>query len=79
LQEIWRSGGRSVAVETGDVVILLDDFALAGAKIMLSGGVEGSRNQAGGLGELDGLGAALGAELVKEAAGVGFHGVFANE
>src|ERR1700719_3957528 len=40
---------------------------------------EGLRNQAGGLGELDCLGAALGAEFVEEAAGMGLHGVFADE
>jgi hypothetical protein len=45
---------------------------------MLSDG-EGLRNEAGGLGDLDGLGAALGAEFVEEAAGMGLHGVFTDE
>ena len=45
---------------------------------MLSGG-EGLGNEAGGLGDLDGLGAAPGAELVEKAAGMGFYGVFADE
>src|SRR5882724_3709087 len=36
-------------------------------------------DEAGGFGDLDGLSAAPGAELVKEAAGVGFDGVFADE
>src|SRR5229473_7130857 len=40
---------------------------------------EGLRNEAAGLGDLDGLGAALGAEFVEEAAGMGLHGVFADE
>jgi hypothetical protein len=56
----------------------LDDFAVARRKIMLSGG-GGSRDQAGGLGDLDGLGAAPGTELVEEAAGMGFDGVFTDE
>ena len=46
---------------------------------MLSGGGGGLRDEAGGFGDLDGLGAAPGAELVEEAAGVGFDGVFADE
>lgn len=37
------------------------------------------RNEAGGLGDLDGLGAAPGAELVEEAAGMSFDSVFADE
>ena len=45
---------------------------------MLSGG-EGLGNEAGGLGDLDGLGATPGAELVEETAGMGFYGVFADE
>jgi hypothetical protein len=36
-----RSGGGSVAGAEGYVVILLDDFALKGRKIMLSGGGKG--------------------------------------
>jgi len=36
-------------------------------------------DEAGSLGELDGLGAASGAELVEEAAGVGLYGVFADK
>jgi len=36
-------------------------------------------NEAGGFGDLDGLGAALCAEFVEEAARVGFYGVFAHE
>jgi len=36
-------------------------------------------NEAGGFGDLDGLGAAPGSEFVEEAAGVGLDGVFADE
>ena len=45
---------------------------------MLSGG-EGLGNEAGGFGDLDGVGAAASAELVEEAAGMGFDGIFADE
>lgn len=38
-----------------------------------------SRDEAGGLGELDSLGAAPRAELIEQAAGMGLHGVFADE
>ena len=40
---------------------------------------EGLGNEAGGFGDLDGLGAAPGAEFVEEAAGMGFDGVCADE
>jgi len=46
---------------------------------MLSGGGGGLRDEGGGFGDLDGLGAAPGAEFVEEAAGMGFYGVFADE
>jgi len=74
-----RLSAGSVVGEAAVVVTLLDDFGFGGRKIMLSGGVEGLRDEAGGLGYLDGLGAALGAKLVKEAAGMGLNGVFADE
>src|SRR5258708_6186271 len=41
--------------------------------------MEALGDEAGGFGDLDGLSAAPSAELVKEAAGVGFDGVFADE
>src|SRR5580704_16143531 len=46
---------------------------------MLSGGAEALRNQPGGLADLHGLGPPLSAELVKQPAGMGLYGVFANK
>lgn len=47
-------------------------------KITLLGG-EKSRDDPGGLADLHGLGTAFCAELIKEPAGMGLHGIFADE
>src|ERR1700680_3633343 len=54
-------------------------FCLGGRKIVLSGGADPSRDQPGGLAELHGLGAPLGAELIKQAARMGLDRVFADK
>ncbi len=61
----------------GFVVILLSDFGARGEKSLIL--VTGSRDEAEFFAKLDGLSAAFGAELVKNTAGVGLHGVFADE
>jgi hypothetical protein len=64
--------------DKGGVVTLSGDFVLRREKSCF-GMRRRSRDQPGGFADLDGLGAALGAKLVKQAAGMGLNGVFAEE
>ena len=81
LHQISRA--RSVAGDVDVVVTLLGDFAWGSEKSSFRVGCSGQANDSGyqprGLADLHGLGAPLGAELIKQPARMGLHRVFADE
>ena len=77
LSNLWASRDRFWGGAPRIVVIPLGDFAVGAEKLTFEGGISG--DQARFLPKLHGLGAALGTQLIEQAAGMGLYRILANE